>query len=280
MEFSQQHLLESDEDNCFNYTSLKTYSTPLTYVSSTLSILGSLLIIATFALWKDVRQSTSRQLLLLLAIADLGTGLGYLSAVSETLYYNENLDKMGLREYHKLCTAQSFFTTFFPVSSFFWTTMMGVYFLVALVFRRPYWSPKVIIGLNIIGWGLPGVFLVVMASIGVLGPTDNHGTSTAAAWCFVSNKLNGSVINTTNFKQYALFEGLCGKFWEMLSYFVVAGCYILILISYRIGSVCFTCTCIILYKYFTSYRTSNHPVCSREVITIQSTMPCRMQTSS
>ena len=52
----------------------------VTIISSVLSLLGSLLIILTFVLWKDVRKSTPRVIVLFLGIADIGTAAGYFGA--------------------------------------------------------------------------------------------------------------------------------------------------------------------------------------------------------
>ncbi len=204
------------------------YSVPVSFVSSSLSIIGSLLIILTFILWKDVRRSTARILLLFLAIADLGTGLSYLTAVIgfEAFPVKRSMLSDPSRNFIVFCQTQSFFTTFFPVSSFFWTSTMGIYFLVALVFRRPKWGPKLTIILNIIGWGAPAVFLIFMTGYGFLGPPKTMNPI-SAAWCFVSNEhINNTLI-------FWLFEGICGKFWEVLACFIVVICYSIIMVSHR-----------------------------------------------
>ena len=225
---------------CFNNSSivdpydLGKKSAYLTYVSSVLSILGCILTISAYILWKDVRQSTARVLLLFLAIADLGTGLGYLMAVVgfNAMIRNYNQLRCPSWKYILFSRVQSFITTFFPVSSFFWTSVMGLYFLSALVFRRHKWGLKVLVILNVICWGLPFVFLVVMSSLKILGPGKCNGTSSsaAAAWSFVSDSTD---LYTDNRTLYLVFEALCGKMWEMLSYVIVLGCYLIILINHR-----------------------------------------------
>ena len=222
-------------------------SVPLSFVSSILSILGSLSIIITFILWKDVRRSTARVLLLFLAIADLGTGISYLVAVIgfEGFRLNDITFNNATYDYKIFCQTQSFFTTFFPVSSFFWTSVMGLYFLVALVFRRPRWGPKLMIILNIIGWGAPAIFLSAMVSLGFLGPffqgtvngtgNGNYSYPVSAAWCFVSNNDRYHIIRNSPHSNtlYWVFEGICGKFWEFLAVFIIVICYGIILVSHR-----------------------------------------------
>ena len=212
---------------------LERNSAYLTYISSVLSILGCILTISAYILWKDVRQSTARVILLFLAIADLGTGLGYLMAVVgfNVMVHGPNSTQLRCPSGHVwFSRVQSFITTFFPVSSFFWTSVMGLYFLSALVFRRHRWGLKVLVILNGICWGLPFVLLVVMSILKILGPGKCTGTSSAsAAWSFVSDNTK----YTRNRTSYLIFEALCGKMWEMLSYFIVLGCYGIIVINHR-----------------------------------------------
>ena len=237
------------------------YSVPVSFVSSSLSIIGSLLIILTFVIWKDVRRSTARILLLFLAIADLGTGLSYLTAVIgfEAFPVKRSTFDNSTDPFEVFCKTQSFFTTFFAVSSFFWTSAMGIYFLVALVFRRPKWGPKLMIILNIIGWGAPAVFLIFMTGYGFLGPpkTVNHVVPISAAWCFVSNT-NHIFDNTTIV--YWLFEGICGMFWELLTCFIVIICYGIIMVSHR--GCCKVCKLIMIqYMFFVSSSLStSYPI--------------------
>ena len=64
--------VEKNETNLSDYCNVTSIAinqfVPATIVSSFLSIIGSLLIIATFVMWKDVRRSIARQILLFLAI--------------------------------------------------------------------------------------------------------------------------------------------------------------------------------------------------------------------
>ena len=241
-------LIAAEGHHSFQPSSTARWSVYATFVSSILSILGSILIIATFILWKDVRQSTARVILLFLAIADLGTALGYLmAAIGFEVYFATEDFYNHTKGYDDFCRVQSFITTFFPVCSFFWTSIMGFYFLVALVFRRPRWGPKLLVIFNVIGWGAPFVLLVIMASLHVLGPVYNQSgsTSASAAWCFVSS--NASFDLTNGHYRYLIYEGVCGKFWEFMSYFIVIVCYAVIPISYR--SRCTKVSSFLLYAF-------------------------------
>ena len=194
----------------------------LTLISSSLSIFGSCLIILTFILWKDVRRTTARIILLFLAIADLGTGLGYLvsSAGFIALHVQTQNDHNASFNYSTFCTITSFFTTFFPVSSFFWTTYLAVYFFIVLVLKKPRWSRKLIIFSNLTAWPIPFVICTVAISFGILGAVAKGDHRNTAGWCFVS--LNGTKpFYHYNYTTYLLWEALCGKGWELLFFIIV-----------------------------------------------------------
>ena len=194
----------------------------LTLISSSLSIFGSCLIILTFILWKDVRRTTARIILLFLAIADLGTGLGYLvSSAGFIAYHVQTLNGSNASfHYSTFCTITSFFTTFFPVSSFFWTTYLAVYFFIVLVLKKPRWSRKLIIFSNLTAWPIPFIICTVAVSVGILGAVAGGDHRNTAGWCFVS--LNGTKpFYHYDYKTYLLWEALCGKGWELLFFIVV-----------------------------------------------------------
>ena len=205
-----------------------TLTVPATITISVLSLLGSLLIILTFVLWKDVRKSTARVILLFLAIADLGTAAGYLVAgIGFYKFYPKSNNFTNDTSYNNFCEIQSFFTTFFPVSSFFWTASLAIYFVVILVIRKPRWGLKLLIIFNIVNWGLPFIICVIAVSLRILGPGQSR---TSAAWCFVAE--HNKRFNYT-YNVYLFLEAVCGKGWEILAYIVVLVCYVIIVCSNR-----------------------------------------------
>jgi G protein-coupled receptor 157 len=174
-----------------------------------------------------------RILIFFLALADLGTGISYLvSSLSYLIIYNtnngtvdygDNSNDSNSTPLSRYCTAQSFFTTFFPVSSFFWTAFLAIYFVVLLVLRKPNWSKKLLVLFNIVGWGVPLVICSVAAGIGLLG---SNGSRTTGGWCFVKMpKNNWSNDTGTQYQIFLLSEALIGKGWELLSFFIVIICY-------------------------------------------------------
>ena len=193
----------------------------LTLISSSLSIFGSCLIILTFILWKDVRKSVARIILLFLAIADLCTGMSYLvsSAGFIALHVQTQNDHNASFHYPIFCTITSFFTTFFPVSSFFWTTNLAVYFFIILVLKKPRWSRKLLIFFNLTAWPIPFIICVTTASFGILGAVAGGDHRNTAGWCFVS--LNGTNSYHYDYTTYLLWEALCAKGWELLFFSIV-----------------------------------------------------------
>ena len=99
-------------------------------VSSSLSIFGSLLIIATYLAWKDVRKSTARAIVFFLALADFGAATGYL--VSSVVFFASSNKELSRR----FCYPAGFWTTYFPMTSYFWTAYLAVYYVLVLVFKK------------------------------------------------------------------------------------------------------------------------------------------------
>ena len=239
---------------CMNNSSLailhNTYeSAPLTVISGVLSIFGSSLIIVSYLLWKDIRKSTARTILLFLAIADFLTAVGYLW--SATLYlimfssvYNNNSNTNAingsLNNFHLACKIESFWDTYFPLVSFFWTAHLAIYFVVTLVFLKPELAKKLMIPFHLTAWLIPLIICIVGVSTEWLGPNAKNGSNeiedaTAGAWCFVSSK---NVFNITRNSLYKInlyygMEVVFGKGIEIAVYLIVIVCYVLILFFNR-----------------------------------------------
>lgn len=213
-------------DSCGNATDIPRHTAITTILSSVASMIGSFLIIFTFLLWKDVR-TVARAILVFLAIADFLTASGYLfgSIVFLSYWNNTNVDS-----YKSLCTAQSFITTVFPISSFLWTTHLAIYLFVTIVLHKIKLAKKLFIIFHLTAWGIPLLVCLPAAITEHLGPS-NHYTSTA--WCFV--KFDGT--NATKedvsgrLAEFYGFEFLCGKFWEIMAYIVALTLYVLVKIS-------------------------------------------------
>ena len=226
----------------------RTYeSAPLTVISSVLSMLGSSLVIISYFLWKDLRKSTARTILLFIAIADFMTSIGYfLSAIAyitifshvtnATDYYIAiSANDTPYTNYELICTIESFWDTYFPVVSFFWTANLAIYFVVTLVFLKISFAKKLMVPFHLTAWFIPLIICVYGIWSGWLGPTTDRGIedATAGAWCFVSS---AHVVNITNSTKYNIglyygMEAICGKGIEVIIYFIVIICYTMIIAS-------------------------------------------------
>ena len=206
--------------------------TAATILSCLLSIAGSVLIIATFLIWKDIRRSSARWILLWLAVADMFGAASYLGAgIRDVVRFsnNETIDDFD----DVLCDIQAFATTYFPVVSFFWTAYLAVYFVVNLVLRKHSWGFGLQLVFHLTAWCIPLVVLTFAAAYGLLGNGSGSGTG---GWCWVTDSFIGysdPSNHSHSVTKYFLIELVTGKFWEILSYFVVVLCYFLIVIVNR-----------------------------------------------
>ena len=224
-------------------------SAPLTVFSSVLSMLGSSLVIISYFLWKDLRKSTARTILLFLAIADFMTSIGYFwSAIAYLTIFSKltngtdydiaigtELNDTLYTGYDVICKIESFWDTYFPVVSFFWTANLAIYFVVTLVFLKISFAKKLMIPFHLTAWFIPLIICVYGISSGWLGPALDHRgieDATAGAWCFVSS---AHVVNITNSTIYRIglyygMEAICGKGIEVIIYFIVIICYTMIIV--------------------------------------------------
>ena len=225
------------DDTCGNMTTPIPRSTAITTIlSSVASMIGSFLIIFTFLLWKDVR-TVARAILVFLAIADFLTASGYLFGSVVFLSYNNTIEDSPSTEdslsYTRLCIAQSFITTVFPISSFLWTTHLAIYLFVTIVLHKIKLAKKLLVLFHLTAWGIPLLVCLPAAITGHLGPSTDY---TSIGWCFVNfngtlsaNATKGEV--SRKLADFYGFEFLCGKFWEIMAYIVALTLYVSVKIS-------------------------------------------------
>lgn len=222
-------------NSCFDAATLERYhryTAPLTILACFLSIIGSLLVILSYVLWRDVRRSIARAIVLCLAICDLMSASGYLMA--PILFYafsNGTDERTPIPD--DPCKAQSFLTTTFVLASFFWTSYLALYFLITLVFQKTQWSKKMMIFFLTTAWTIPLVICIAATSAEWLGPSQY---STVGPWCWISDS---NLYNKTSDELpqyiglYFFMEAIAGKFWEILTYVTVLTSTLLIVICNR-----------------------------------------------
>ena len=196
-----------------------------TILSSSFSIIGSLLIIFTFVAFREVR-TVGRAILVFLAIADFLTAFGYIFGSAVFLHYHpdryyyhnasENISNYAYNfssSYVHLCKFQSFVTTVFPISSFLWTANLSIYFFVTITLRKVQAAKKLMLIFHITAWGIPLLICIPAVATGWLGPSKSH---TSVSWCWV----RFDVDEPQKIPEFYVMELICGKFWEIMTYFV------------------------------------------------------------
>ena len=203
----------------FDVGRLPTY---FSIVSSSLSVLGSLLIFLVYFRLKE-RRNTAQKIITLLAIADLFTALGYLLAAWNFLTHFEVKDsKKCLKVFQPVCAIQSYITTWSSLCSFSWTCALALHFYLILSPSKKHLPQKILVYENVVSWFLPIVIVLPLLCTHKLGFT----THAASNWCFIkdANFYPSSSNNTLN----GLTIGLMlvgGELWEMLSYVFVVVMY-------------------------------------------------------
>ena len=191
-------------------------------ISSTLSCLGSVLIVYTYLRWRDVR-SGSRRVITFLAIADFFIAFGCVLGSSNylvyfALNYAESGTEYGCPAFVNICEVQSYLTTWSSISSFVWTSALAFYFYLILVKDRLLLATRLIPWFHVVAWGFPIAICLPLLITGKLG----FAPYTASTWCFIYDNQNRHKHLTD--KEIGIIL-IAGKFWEILTYAVVIVLY-------------------------------------------------------
>lgn len=181
------------------------------------SCLGSILIILTYFLLKDLRTG-SQKIITMLALADLISAVGYILGSSNYIYHYQSTS--GCDTFNKLCRAQAFVTSWSSLVSFSWTVILAFYFFLIIVFKRVQVVSKLMLVYTVLAWGLPLLIVVPLLLLDKLG----YAHYAASNWCFVKDD---STSPREGWK-VVLVVLVAGKFWEILSYVLVTVIYLVI----------------------------------------------------
>lgn len=190
----------------------------VTIVSSTLSCLGSVLIVLTFFVLKDMRTG-SQKIITLLALADLISAVGYIIGSANYLQHRglNSTDDCG--SFSQVCVGQATVTSYSSLVSFLWTVILALYFFLIIIFKRVKVAANLMICYNIVAWGGPLAVVIPLLALGKLG----YSHFAASNWCYV--KEHKALSN--DFETIVIIF-VAGKFWEILSYILVSVLYIVI----------------------------------------------------
>ncbi|XP_033103009.1 G-protein coupled receptor 157-like [Anneissia japonica] len=173
-------------------------------ISCVLSVIGSLLIICTFIIWRDLRTK-ARKLLVYLSITNFLASVGYAYGISNNLLKSNFFNSTE-------CEVQSGITTFSETSSYLWTVAIATYIYASIVKSCRMVLDWLIRIFHLVCWGVPLVTVVVAVNFKVLG-YDN--SCTTAGWCWIHN------FSPKHKFEWMMWRLIGGKFWEMAAYFVL-----------------------------------------------------------
>ncbi|VDI57489.1 Hypothetical predicted protein [Mytilus galloprovincialis] len=162
----------------FNVSDL-TISARITTVSSSMSLLGGLIIIWSYQCIPATRNQV-RAMFVNLTVADMMTAFG--QEIASIRWYNIGVNNPTSSD--SLCGVQSFLTTFSSMASFFWTTFIAIYLFICVWYSTDlHLSRSQCFLLQCIAWGIPGIITSTALAYGVLG---NNGFTLNGVWCWLN----------------------------------------------------------------------------------------------
>ncbi|XP_045714959.1 G-protein coupled receptor 157 [Phyllostomus hastatus] len=172
-------------------------------LSCVLSALGSGLLVATHALWPDLR-SRARRLLLFLSLADLLSAVSYFYGVLQD-FSGPSWD----------CVLQGALSTFANTSSFFWTVAIALYLYLSIVRATRGHGGLLLWAFHVVSWGVP---LTITVAAVILKKIGYDASDVSVGWCWIDLEA----------EDHVLWMLLTGKLWEMLAYVTLPVLYLLI----------------------------------------------------
>ena len=194
-----------------NYWSASNTDEPLwlEIVSGTVclfSMFGSLAIILTFALFKDIR-SKARELLVHISLMDLlystANFTGLWIPYHEHLIDNNDTNSSTYDTYHRVCIAQAFLAIYGTIGSVLWTLGLAVYLYYRIVSRNTTVTKRVVMVLYILCYSLPLYVSLWLLKVGSLGYPDSP--LSGGGWCSMNDDVNSLEI----FMTYDIWMWLC-----------------------------------------------------------------------
>jgi len=177
-------------------------------VTCSLSIVGSVFIVISFALFKDFQSSQSRRLLVILSLCDLLTAIAYLMRIGK-------MPDPGIDTTR--CHVQSALNIFANQASFFWTDFIALFVFLSRKYGMKVAS-RFIPYFHIISWGLPLISVTFVMGFGAWGYDGGKAT---ADWCWI--KADAS----------SYWHVIAGKGVEWSSCILITIIYILVFLDLR-----------------------------------------------
>ena len=140
----------------------------LNLISGSLSCLGSILIVFTYCVLRDMRTG-AQTLIALLAIADFFAAFSYIIGSTNFIVAFDSKDNTRCAIFTSVCEVQSFITTWSTMSSYCWTCILAFYFFLILVYQKGKFATRLIPLHNVIAWLGPLCIIGPMLVFGKLG---------------------------------------------------------------------------------------------------------------
>ena len=189
--------------------------------SSSLSCLGSVLILLTYLLLKDMRTG-AQKVITMLAVADFFTAFGYIIGAANFLLHFNVMDDRKCVVFGTICSIQSFITTWSTMCSYCWTCILAFYFFVVIVFNRVQLAARLLPVYNVIAWLGPLLIVFPLLVLRKLG----YAPYVASNWCYIKDTdYSSSLRKSWDMIVYIL---IAGKLWEVITYIFIMTLYIII----------------------------------------------------
>ena len=121
-------------------------------VSNTLSCLASVLIVALYVAWRDLRDNAAQSIITFIAIADFFTASGYTIGSVNLLSYKPTLERCNV--FKNICDIESYIVTWATMSSYCWTIILSLYFYFSIAHNRSV-TKKLMPLYHVVAWGGP-----------------------------------------------------------------------------------------------------------------------------
>ena len=213
-----------NSNNIINHTTIGSAIKTISAVTCSLSIMGSLVIILTYILIRDIR-SKARELLVHLSIMDLtfttANLIGLLLPYDKYLFHRPSGHEHD--NYERVCKAQAFFAVYGTIGSILWTLGLAVYLYYRIVSRDPRVTKRVVMVLYVVCYVLPlhpSLWLLLRGHYGYPASADESG-----GWCTV---LIGSDEEEKGRFDQELMLFMVDDIWIWLTFITMVPIYLII----------------------------------------------------
>ena len=177
----------------------------LSTAAASLSMVGTLIIIATFVIWHDLKTN-SRRIIVFISIGDFSV-----ACLNTVGLYNPPAE-------NSLCEIQATLNVAAVLSSFFWTVYLSLYLYLTICRKISMASEKrVMMFFHITAWGLPLMIAIFAYFLNGVGYSRDMVSS---GWCWVSTD--------QPWWKMLLWMCLTGKSWEIFAYLAISVFYVLV----------------------------------------------------